>query len=89
MKNLNEKQIKLLRDYVCAKRQFVAAEAFKKDRRIEVLKILDAVGGTHEADGGVLFASESFAISKSGEKRAYRCVKFEDKMTPDRGANGA
>jgi len=88
MKSLSEKQVQLLRDYVRAKRKFVEAEAFKKNNRVAVLKILESVGGTHEIDGGVLFASESFAISKSGEKRAYRCVKFEDKMTSARHSNG-
>src|SRR5262245_33921967 len=77
---LSPKQIQLLRDYVQAKRDFVRAEAFKKDNRIAVLKILEMRGGTEEIDGGVLYASESIAISKSGEKRVYRCVKFEDRL---------
>ena len=79
MHNLTEKQTQLLRDYVQAKRDFVRAEAFKKDNRVAVLKILSLVGGIAEIDDGVLYASESVAVKLSGEKNVYRCVKFEDK----------
>ena len=78
---LTEKQVALLREYVQAKRQFVWAETFKKDNRNAVLKILQRVGGTYEIDGGVLWGSESIAITKTGEKKAYRCVKFEEKSS--------
>ena len=81
IRKLNQKQTQLLRDYVRAKRDFVSAEAFKKDNRQAVLKILALVGGTCEIDGGMLWASQSFAISrKTGVRpRAYDCVKFEDR----------
>ncbi len=75
LEKLTPRQIQLLRDYVRAKRQFVEAEAFKKNNREAVLEILAQVGLMYEIDDGILWAADAFY--KNGA--VYRLVKFEDK----------